>query len=189
MNRSIHKINRLGYVAGPDRNMQHRFRTNSTKHARPINAKPLSGVNKLRTYPKNSPRAAARIVAVSMLADGHLCRTELDALDRMHAHALLGISHSELQVVVRDLCEDLFSTSQQSWGAACLDPGTLTALLAEIDDLELRRKVMGLCVIVVEADAHAAEGEAVVLTAMRDHWRQAWPVVAPQSMAGRAHYV
>lgn len=139
----------------------------------------------MRTYPKNSPRAAARIVALTMLADGHLCKSEMDVLDRMHAHALLGISSGELQVVVQDLCEDLFSTSQQSWGAAWLDPTTLTALLEEIDDRELRFHVMGLCVAVVEADAHAAEGEATVLTAMHEHWRQVWPFSAPPPLVAR----
>ncbi|MBL0124264.1 MAG: TerB family tellurite resistance protein [Betaproteobacteria bacterium] len=133
----------------------------------------------MRTYPKNSPFAAARIVAVSMLADGHLCKTELDALDRMHAHALLGISPDELQVVVQGLCEDLCSTSLRGWGAAYLDPGTLTALLAEIDDREIRGQVMGLCVAVAEADAHAADGEAILLTAMHEHWRLVRPFSPP----------
>lgn len=143
----------------------------------------------MRTYPKNSPHAAARIVALTMLADGHLCKTEMDVLDHMHAHTQLGISPSELQVVVQDLCEDLFSTSQQSWGAACLDPATLAALLAEIDDRELRFLVMELCVAVVEADAHAAEGEAIVLTAMHEHWRQVRPISAPSPLVARPKHV
>ena len=143
----------------------------------------------MRTYPKNSPHAAARIVALTMLADGHLCKTEMDVLDHMHAHTQLGISPSELQVVVQDLCEDLFSTSQQSWGAACLDPATLAALLAEIDDRELRFLVMELCVAVVEADAHAAEGEAIVLTAMHEHWRQVRPVSAQPPLVARPRHV
>ena len=44
----------------------------------------------MRTYPNNSPQAAARIVALAMLADGHLCKTELDLLERMDAIARLG---------------------------------------------------------------------------------------------------
>ena len=141
----------------------------------------------MRTYPKNSRHAAARIVALTMLADGNLCKTEMDVLDRLHAHALLGISPSELQVVVRDLCEDLFSTSHQSWGAACLDRATLTGLLEEIDDCELRLLVMELCVAVVEADAHPAEGEATVLTAMHEHWRQVLPFSAPPPLVARPY--
>lgn len=135
----------------------------------------------MRTYPMNSPRAAARLVAVAMLADGHYCKREIDALDRVQAHAALGISSAEWQAVVRELCEDLLSVSQHGWGAACHDPGTLKALLAEIDDRELRGIVTGLCAAVVEADDHAADGEAVVLTAMRGNWRLMQPFTPPPS--------
>ena len=37
----------------------------------------------MRTYARSSPYAAARIVALTLLADGYLCKTELDALDRL----------------------------------------------------------------------------------------------------------
>ena len=36
----------------------------------------------MRTYPNNSPQAAARIVGLAMLADGNVCKGELDVLDR-----------------------------------------------------------------------------------------------------------
>ncbi len=36
----------------------------------------------MRTYPTNSPEAAARIVALALLADGHLSLIEIDALER-----------------------------------------------------------------------------------------------------------
>ena len=39
----------------------------------------------MRTYPTNSPQAAARVVALATLADGHLSRSELGALDRLGA--------------------------------------------------------------------------------------------------------
>ena len=106
-----------------------------------------------------------------MLADGHFCKTEMDALDRVSAHAQLEISPAEVQTVVQGLCEDLFSTSHQNWGAACLDPDTLITLLAEIDDPELRLTVMRICAAVVDADAHQADGESVILTAVRDQWQ------------------
>ena len=36
----------------------------------------------MRTYPSNSPEAAARIVALAMLADGNVCHREMQALTR-----------------------------------------------------------------------------------------------------------
>lgn len=50
----------------------------------------------MRTYPRNSPQAAARIVALAMLADGHVCRSEIEALERCDAAARLGLSRASL---------------------------------------------------------------------------------------------
>ena len=37
----------------------------------------------MRTYPTNSPQSAARIVALTLVADGHVSPEELDALERL----------------------------------------------------------------------------------------------------------
>ena len=37
-------------------------------------------------------------------------------------------------------------------------------------DPELRRTLLQLCVAIVEADDHVAEGESVMLTAAVEHW-------------------
>ena len=44
----------------------------------------------MRNYPANSPQAAARIVALTMLADGYLSKAELDAMERHGGYRLLG---------------------------------------------------------------------------------------------------
>lgn len=125
----------------------------------------------MRTYPTNSPHAAARIVALAMLADGHLCKSELDALARTDRLGQLGLTQEELLGVLHTLCEDLLATSDQNWEAACrVDPATFTALLAEIDDSQLRRKVLLLCAAVFSADAHLADGEAAMLEATVKQW-------------------
>ena len=125
----------------------------------------------MRTYPHNSPQAAARIVALASLADGHLCQTELDVLDRLGAHRQLGLKRDELHKVMRDFCEDLLSTSHASWADACrVDPRTLDALMAEVDEPGLRRQVLRLCIAVVEADENVADGESMVLIAAVEQW-------------------
>ena len=65
----------------------------------------------------------------------------------------------------------MLSTAELTWADACqVDPQTLAKLMAEIDDSELRLKVLGLCVAVVEADGHVVEGEAIVLRAAVEQW-------------------
>lgn len=134
----------------------------------------------MRKYPLNSPHAAARIVALTMWADGELSQTELDTLQRLGAHTRLGLSTEELQAVTQSLCVDLLSATHCAPTDACIvDPRTLAELMAEVDDPELRAKVLRLCVAIVEADAHIAEGESIVMVAAVEHWGMHHAMLAP----------
>ncbi len=125
----------------------------------------------MRSYPRNSPEAAARIVALAMLADGHLSKTELEAVTRVQGHEELGLDTAHLLAVMRIFCEDLLAASHGSWSDACrIDPQILAELMAEIDDPDIRRRVLRLCVAVVEADGHVADGESIVLVAAVEQW-------------------
>jgi uncharacterized tellurite resistance protein B-like protein len=125
----------------------------------------------MRNYPANSPQAAARIVALTMLADGHLSKAELDAMERHGGYRQLGLEPEQLHDVVLALCEDLLHSANLAWADACrIDPYTLGRLMQEIDDPDLRRRVLALCVQVVEADAHVSDGETLVLTQAVEHW-------------------
>lgn len=101
----------------------------------------------MRSYPRNSPEAAARIVALTLLADGHLSRSELDLLEQRKAAQALGLAHDGLHQVLHTLCDDLLAGADQNWADACkVDPDTLSQLLNEVDDAALQLKVMRLCV-------------------------------------------
>lgn len=125
----------------------------------------------MRSYPQNSPHAAARIVALAMLADGNMCKEELDTLDRINAHEKLGLDKAGFHAVVHSFCEDLLAAAHASWGTVCrVDPDSLKVLMKEIDAPELQRKVIELCVSVVEADTYVADSESIVLQAAFEHW-------------------
>jgi uncharacterized tellurite resistance protein B-like protein len=134
----------------------------------------------MRTYPTNSPQAAARIVALSALADGHLCRNELQALERLDVHGQLGLDRSQWNQVVQTLVEDLMATASAHWGTACrVDEAVLASLLDELDDPPLRRQTLQLCVVVVMADRHLSDGEETLITAAAERWRVTSPAVIP----------
>jgi hypothetical protein len=59
------------------------------------------------SYAPNSPEAAARIVALVLIADGHVCRSEFDVLNQLDAPRLLGLEPDQMPRVVQALCEDL----------------------------------------------------------------------------------
>jgi hypothetical protein len=51
-----------------------------------------------------------------------------------------------------------------------LDTGMLHALIDEIDDAALRRKIIRLCVAVTVADDYLADGEIALLAAVFNAW-------------------
>lgn len=125
----------------------------------------------MRHYPRNSPQAAGRILALALLADGRLSRRELDMLERLDAHTAVGLGRTELHTVVHSFCEDLLSSVHLRWGDACqVDQATLASLMADIDEPALRQTLLRLCLAIVDADDQVAEGESVMLTAAIDQW-------------------
>lgn len=125
----------------------------------------------MRTYPTNSAQSAARIVALTLVADGHVSPAELDVLERVDAYRQLGITRLEMQWVLQDFCEDLLQAHRSMWNDACdVDPRTIGQLLAEVDDPSLRMRVLRLCVAVAEADDHVADVESIVLVSAVENW-------------------
>lgn len=126
----------------------------------------------MRSYPRNSPRAAARIVALAAIVDGHLSQSELAVLDRLDAHRRLGLDRLQMNDVIRDLTEDLLSTAHSRWETACrIDAGTLEAVIAEVDDPQLRETVLHLCLAVAQVDGHWSDGELWIIAAAAGHWQ------------------
>ena len=126
----------------------------------------------MRSYLRNSPEAAARIVALVMISDGHVDRHELDTLRRLEIERLLGLTPGDFPRVVQGLCEDLLLDAYASGSVLCqLDPSLLAALLAEVEDPELQHCVLELASAAAEADSHLAEAECLVLAAASRQWQ------------------
>ncbi|GAB2921465.1 hypothetical protein GCM10027093_70400 [Paraburkholderia jirisanensis] len=127
----------------------------------------------MRTYPRNSPEAAARIVALALTADGHVCSSEDRALDRLNVSRELGLAPGDFPRIVQTLCEDRSLAPASTWIDAFgdIEPDTLATLMNEVDDPALRRKVLRLCVAVAVADDYLADGEIALLAALLEAWR------------------
>ena len=125
----------------------------------------------MRPYPHNSPQAAARIVALAMLADGNLSKTEFDAIERMGVCRQLRLTPEELDSIIETCCVDLLAHNRLSWDQSIrFDERMLAQVLSEVDDPALRRDVMRVCSEVVEADHYVAENEWALLSAMANQW-------------------
>jgi tellurite resistance protein len=125
----------------------------------------------MRSYPLNSPKAAARIVALAAMADGHLSRAEMEAARTLRVADQLGLDGPDWHEVLTSLCQDLLLSAQASWqDAREVETTLLERMLAEVDDPQLQRRVLQLCVSMVQSDGEVTEGESRVLVTVLDQW-------------------
>ena len=126
----------------------------------------------MRSYPRNSPEAAARIVALVLISDGHVCSSEFDILKQLGAERELGLEPHLLPHIVHTLCEELLLGGYATGSLMDnVDDSTLASLMAEISDPALQRTVLRLSLAAARADGHLADGETVVVAAARHHWQ------------------
>ena len=125
----------------------------------------------MRSYPRNSPEAAARIVALVLISDGHVCSSEVDILKQLGAERELGLEPQRLPHILQNLCEELLAGGYATGSLlGHVDDSTLAALMAEISDPALQIKVLRLSLAAARADGHLAEAEASLVEAARLHW-------------------
>ena len=127
----------------------------------------------MHSYPLNSPQAAARVLAVVLLADGHCSDAELGMLRAPNTAAKLGVSPQALDEVIHGLVNDLMLANRSEWtGAGRMDGPTRDQLLAEVTAPDLQDHLLALALSLVQVDGHVAEGEQAVLDAMAFAWQR-----------------
>ncbi|CAD5372740.1 conserved hypothetical protein [Rubrivivax sp. A210] len=141
----------------------------------------------MRSYTRNSPEAAARIVALVLISDGHVSHTEIETLHRLQTERELGLAPGRFAQVMHTLCEDLLAGSYGGGTMMCgVDEAWLASLMSEVDAPALQRTVLRLSSAAAAADTHLAEGEALVLAAARRHWHIEGPAAGADVPAAQA---
>lgn len=126
----------------------------------------------MRSYPTNSPEAAARLLAMALVADGQYSMNEIKTIDRLQASQRLGLAPEAIKAVIDGFCEDLLLAAGGQWaGSAGMDEATRAQLLAEVQDPALQETVWHLCEAVALSDGHLADGEVELLDRMAFAWR------------------
>ena len=123
----------------------------------------------VRPYPRNSAEAAARIVALALIANGRIKAVETAALDALQAHERLGLTRPQWYGVIHDLCADLLGPARCG-DEGCIPTEVLNRMLDEVGDDATRRLVLRLCSAVVHADRQIDDGESFVLLATIERW-------------------
>ncbi|MEI8030284.1 MAG: TerB family tellurite resistance protein [Comamonadaceae bacterium] len=126
----------------------------------------------MRSYPRNSPEAATRIVALVVLSDGHVSNSELEALKKLDVARDLGIEPQDVSGILQTLCEDLLMAGFD--GRSILShagDGLIAPLMAEVDDPRLQGVILRAAASVVNVDKHLSDGETAMLDAIHRHWQ------------------
>lgn len=97
-------------------------------------------------------------------------------MQHLQIEQVLGLTPGSFPQVVHTLCEDLLMGAYGSGSMICsVDPATLAALLAELDEPAMQAKVLRLASAAAEADQHLADAEALLVAAVCQHWRVSTP--------------
>lgn len=109
----------------------------------------------MKSYPKNSPEAMARVVAMTMIADAALDDRELALMDRLRFYDIIGLDREGFADVVEQYCEDLLQTDGAGTDGervALLAPERVDAVLDGIDDPGRQRLTAQMIASVAGAD-------------------------------------
>ena len=127
----------------------------------------------MRSYLRNSPEAAARVVALVLISDGHVSRSEFDALNTLDGVRDLGLEPRHMPGIVQTLCEDLLMAGFDGRSILShLDDSALHAMITEVDEPHLQARVLRVAASVAHADLHLSDGESAMLDVISRIWRK-----------------
>lgn len=125
----------------------------------------------MRSYPIDSPQAKARIVALALLADGGLDKSEIECLDRKDIVDSLGIAAETFDTVLHQFCEDVdqYGLRLPNGQLEFVSPA-IRQILDEVRQHHLRHALLRTIFDIVLADRNLSLGEAQLTTLAMAHW-------------------
>lgn len=125
----------------------------------------------MRRYTNNSPEAGARIVALALMADGAVDRNEILLIERQNVVDRLGLDNERFDAIYYEYCTDMLaSANRNTSGLLELDERRIKAILDEISDAGLQRKILRIMLDIVHADHRLSAGEASLIALALEHW-------------------
>lgn len=142
----------------------------------------------MRTYPNDSPEAKARIIALALLADGSLDKSELECLENHDVVSRQGISASTFESVLCEFCQDIEQSGlRRTDGQLDLDNPAIAAVLGEIQDPNIRKSLLRAIFDIAQADRDLSLGEIQLTSMAMRYWgitHQSLQQTARQHLSG-----
>jgi uncharacterized tellurite resistance protein B-like protein len=125
----------------------------------------------VRKYTTNSPEAGARVVALALMADGAIDRSEIVLLERQNVLGLLGLDAEQFDSIYYEFCTDMLASARRNAsGLLELDQPFIKALLDEISDPALQKKILRITLDIANADHRLTTGEASLIALTLERW-------------------
>ncbi|MCZ4306286.1 TerB family tellurite resistance protein [Zoogloeaceae bacterium G21618-S1] len=113
--------------------------------------------------------AIARLIGLTLMADGELADGELAALDRHDIPTLIGLNRDALLQAVIDLSGELLDESA-AHRVAVLDPAHIDALLDAVSNPQQRLLVIRAMVVLSKSDGTISDPEQSLLRRALARW-------------------
>lgn len=125
----------------------------------------------MRHYETDSRPAAARLLALTVLADGGLDRNEVETLMAADLARRLGIGSVEFERILREYCDDLLASAHYLDGMRLkVADEVLDLLLEDIADPVLQQALLRTMQDIVSADGVETSAEVDVLARALEKW-------------------
>lgn len=124
----------------------------------------------MKTIEKNSPKALARVLAMTMITDARLDDRELDVMDRLKLYDLVGMSRVQFSRVVEDYCEELLQAGSPDGRVNLLDQARINGIVDAVDDPGKRLLSARMVINILKADGRLEETELVLFRHILERW-------------------
>ena len=120
--------------------------------------------------------AIARLIGLTLMADGRLANRELEALDKHDIPALIGLSRDAILQAVIDLSREVLDENRGE-RVHLLDPAHIDALLDAITEPGQRLVTARAMLVLSKADGTISDAEQSLLRRALERWGLSLDVV------------
>lgn len=124
----------------------------------------------MKTYPKDSPEAIARVLAMTMITDATLDDRELEIMDRLRLYDMLGLTKAEFAHVVKAYCDDLVAAGSPDGKVDLMDRPRIDAVADLVEDPARRVTVAQMMLNIIKADDTLHKAELALLRYILARW-------------------
>jgi hypothetical protein len=124
----------------------------------------------MKDYPKNSPEAVARVVAMMMITDSSLDDRELGIMDELRIYDIIGISRGGFSQVVQDYCTELMGAGGKNGHIRLVDKDRIDRIVDLVDDKKMRVQTCGMLLNIAKADGKLHDTELAVFKYILERW-------------------